>query len=162
MLDLLGFHEDRDLHTELAALRRDYDATAARCTNAAFATPEHSWNTWGRLDSLRHQIRVLTREAAMEDQRLQRLAQAVQIVGDIDLGFIAYVTFGPAALPVEPLYEIRLIDPDGYTVPDTIRTNLPADRVEDARQALLTVDGPAYARRFGYRWRGYSVQVTPF
>ncbi|MFE9812349.1 hypothetical protein [Streptomyces sp. NPDC005548] len=162
MIDVLGFHDDRDLHTELAALRRDLEATAARCTIAGFSSPEQSWNTWGRLDSLRHQIRVLTREAAMEDQRLHRLAQAVQIVGDVDLGFIAYVAFGPQALPVEPLYEVRLIDPNGYTVPGTIRTNLPAARLEDARQALMTVDGPAYARRFGYQWRGYSVQTTAF
>jgi hypothetical protein len=78
------------------------------------------------------------------------------------LGFIAYVVFGPKALPLEPLYEVRLIDPSGYTVPDTIRTNLPASRVEKVRRKLLSVDARANARLWGYQVCEYRVQVTPF
>jgi hypothetical protein len=162
VIDNLGFHLDSDFHTELAALRKEIDSLTLLVTQGAFHSYEAGWNTRARLDGLLHQETVLAREAAMEDQRIQRLADAVQLVGDAELGFIAYVAFGPAALPLETLYEVRLIDSNGYTVPGTVRTNLPASRLDRAKTRLMTVDGPEYARQFGYTWRGYHVQVTPF
>jgi hypothetical protein len=162
VIDYLGFHTDRDFHTELAALRREIDYLTLHVTQGSFHSYEAGWNTRTRLDGLLHQETILAREAAMEDQRIQRLANAVQIVGDAELGFIAYVAFGPAALPLETLYEVRLIDPNGYTVPGTVRTNLPVDRLDRAKTRLMTVDGPAYARERGLRFRGYRVQVTHF
>lgn len=162
MLDVLGFHTDRDYQTELDTLNREIRALTNKVTGGHFYSYEDRHNTYGRLDNLNNQARVLAREAAMETQRLDRLADAVCLVGDADLGFIAYVVFGPAALPLEALYEVRLIDPDGYTVPGTIRTNLPADRVQAASRKLMAVDGPAYARVWGHRMSEYHVQVTPF
>ncbi|WP_448333545.1 hypothetical protein [Streptomyces sp. DSM 41534] len=136
MLDILGLHTDRDYHAELAALPRGIDTLT---------------------------IRALTREAAIEDQRLNRLASAVHIVGEPTLGFIAYVAFGPDALPIAPLYEVRLIEPDGiYTVSDGIRTNLPAERVEGAKQQLLADDAVRHAKLWGFDPTQYRVQVTAF
>lgn len=163
MITSLGFHTDRDLHTELAALQSDIRITTARCANNTWSTPETGWNTWGHLDNLRFRYRVLAKEAAMEDQRINRLTHAVQQVGDPQLGFIAYVIFGPNALPVEPLYEIRLIDSYGYTVAtDSLRTNIPARRLESARRDLLHVVAPRYARDMGMDVRDLRVQVTAF
>jgi hypothetical protein len=162
MLDTLGFHIDPDYQAELDTLNREITALTNRVTDGLFYSYEDRHNTHGRLHNLQSRARVLTREAAMEDQRIRRLANAVRAAGDAELGFIAYVVFGPAALPVEPLYEVRLIDEDGYTVPGTIRTNLPASRVARASRQLMTVDGPKYARMYGRRWVGSRVQVTPF
>lgn len=162
MIDNLGLHTDRDHQTELDGINREIAAVTARITIGGFYSPEDRHNTYGRLDSLNTQQRTLLREAAMENQRLDRLADAVRTVGDYQLGFIAYVVFGPKALPLEPLHEVRLIDPNGYTVPGTVRTNLPASRVEKARRKLLTVDARADARIWGGQVCEYRVQATPF
>jgi hypothetical protein len=162
VIDNLGFHTDRDYQTELAQLNREINALTGRLEIGLFYSPEDRHNTYGQLNSLQHQAQVITREAAMENQRLDRLTDAVRIAGDPVLGFIAYVVFGPKALPLEPLYEVRLLDPNGYTVPGTVRTNLPASRVEKTRQKLLTVDAKANVRIWGDRLSGYRVQVTPF
>ncbi|MFD8516519.1 hypothetical protein ACFV27_36945 [Streptomyces antimycoticus] len=136
MIDILGFHTDRDYQAELAALPHDIDTLT---------------------------IRTLTREAALENQRLNRLASAVRFAGDPTLGFIAYVAFGPDALPIPPLYEVRLIEPDGiYTVPDSVRTNLPAERVEGAKRQLLAEDAVRHAKLWGFDPTQYRVQVTAF
>lgn len=161
MIDTLG-SRDRDLHAELATLQNEIDVTLARVTANNFSTPETGWNTWSHLDNLRFRHRILAKEAAMEDQRLDRLTQAVRAVGDPELGFIAYVVFGPSAVPVEPLYEIRLIDGNGYTIPESVRTNLPADRLGRAQGQLQTVLAPRFARARGESARNYQVQVTPF
>ena len=162
MIDNLGFHTDRDHQNELDRINREIAAVTGRITIGGFYSPEDRWNTHGRLTNLQNQQRALLREVAMENQRLDRLAKAVRLVGDPELGFIAYVVFGPKALPLEPLYEVRLIDPSGYTVPDTIRTNLPADRVDKARRKLLAEDARANARLWGYQVCEYRVQVTAF
>lgn len=162
MIDVLGFHDNRDYHAELATLRREINTLTIKVTSGSFYSYEDRHNTYGHLDSLTHRESVLVREAAMENQRLDRLADAVRMAGDAELGFIAYVVFGPDALPVEPLYEVRLIDEYGYTVPGSIRTNLPAGRVENASTQLMTVDGPRYARECALRFVGYRVQVTAF
>lgn len=162
MLDVLGLHTDRDYQAELATLRTRIRALTAQVTAGRFHSWEARHNTRGELYNLRRQETVLVREAAMEDQRLTRLADAVRLVGDADLGFVAYVVFGPSALPVAPLYEVRLVDEYGHTVPGSVRTNLPADRVERVKTELLTVDGPADARMWGRPFSGYEVQVTPF
>jgi hypothetical protein len=162
VIDTLGFHTDRDYHEELTEIRKEINALTGRVAMDVFHSWEARHNTTARLVDLHAQAAVLTREAAMEDQRIQRLADAVRVVGDADLGFITYVVFGPNALPLTPLYEVRLVDPDGYTVPGTVRTNLPADRIDRAKQQLMTAEGPAYARERGLRFTGYRVQVTPF
>ncbi|MFF7335385.1 hypothetical protein [Streptomyces sp. NPDC008150] len=148
MIDQLGYHDTRDLRAELTAL----DAQIAR--TRAYDTQQ----------TLLRRRPVLVREAAMEDQRLHRLATAVHQAGDLDLGVLAYIVYGPKALPVAPLYEVRLIDENGYTVPGAVRTNLPADRVEKARTELMTVDGPKWARMYGHRWvpSRHRVQTTAF
>ena len=136
MIDTLGFHTDRDFHAELATIQPDIDTLT---------------------------IRTLIKEAAMEDQRLARLAEAFLVVGDPALGFIAYVAFGPEALPLATMYEVRLIEPGGiYTVPGAIRSNLPAGRVEAAKQQLRTEEAARHAKLYGFDVRQYSVQVTPF
>ena len=162
VIDNLGFHVHADHHTELARLRKQIASLTRQVTDGAFYSYEAGWNASARLDRLTAQARILTREAAMEDQRIQRLADAVRIVGDPDLGFIAYVVFGPQAIPVETLYEVRLIDSDGYTVGVTIRTNLPLSRVDAARNRLMTVDAPAHARLWDRPLHDYHVQITPF
>ena len=162
MIDNLGLHTNHDHQAELDRLNREINAITGRITVGLFHSPEDRWNTHGRLTNLQNQQRTLLREVAMENQRLDRLAKAVRLVGDPELGFIAYVVFGPKALPLEPLYEVRLIDPNGYTVPDTIRTNLPAGRVEKARRKLLAEDARANARLWGYQVCEYRVQVTAF
>jgi len=162
VIDNLGFHVVRDYETELAQLNREIDALTGRVTIGNFYSHEDRHNTYGRLSNLQARAATLTTELAMETQRLDRLAAAVRTVGDAQLGFIAYVVFGPKALPLEPLHEVRLLDPNGYTVPGTVRTNLPASRVEKTRQMLLTVDAKANARIWGDRLSAYRVQVTPF
>lgn len=163
MIDNLGFHNHPDYTTELATTQAEIRSLTGQITIGNFHSWEARHNTHGRLSTLLTREAVLTREAAMETQRLNRLADAARTVGNIYLAVIAYIVFGPAALPVEPLYEVRLIDPDGYTVPGTIRTNLPAARVEKTKTRLMTEDGPLYARRTGRDWEpGYRVQVTPF
>lgn len=162
MLDNLGFHTDRDLHAELATLDQRIISLSAQTGHGS------SWtdipNAWAELDNTRFRVRVLRREAAMEDQRLHRLDAAVRIVGDPVLGFIAYVVFGPAALPIAPLYEIRLIDPNGiYTVPESIRTNLPASRVDAAVKAARSSEVIAQrAAVWGDNPNDYRVQITAF
>lgn len=162
VIDNLGFHVDRDYQAELDSLNRQINATTGRIEIGLFHSYEDEWNTRGRLATLQTHARDLAREVAMENQRLDRLTAAVRVAGDPVLGFIAYVVFGPKALPLEPLYEVRLIDPNGYTVPDTVRTNLPADRVASARKKLLAEDRIANARIWGAQLCEYRVQVTPF
>lgn len=162
MIDNLGFHIHRDLHAELAQLRRQIASLTQQVIGNSFYSYEAGWNANARLDRLTEQARVLTREAAMEDQRIRRLVDAVRVVGDADLGFIAYVVFGPRAIPMETLYEVRLIDSDGYTVGDTVRTNLPLSRVDAARKQLMTVHAPPHARLWDRPLSDYRVQVTPF
>lgn len=162
MLDTLGFHTNRDYQAELHTIRAEIRALTNKVTDGRFYSYEDRHNTHARLNNLHRQANTLTREAAMEDQRLNRLNTAVRTAGDIDLALIAYVVFGPSALPMAALYEVRLVDEDGYTVPSCVRTNLPADRVERARREFMTVDGPAYARMLGRRFAGYRVQITPF
>ncbi|MFE4915879.1 hypothetical protein ACFRCX_30715 [Streptomyces sp. NPDC056652] len=55
--------------------------------------------------------------------------------------------------------ELRLIDPDGYTVPDTVHT-VSGSAVDETRQHLLTDIAPAHAAEwadFGYDARNYRV-----
>lgn len=162
MIDNLGFHVDRDYQAELDSLNRQINATTGRIEVGLFHSYEDEWNTRGRLTTLQTHARVLAREVAMENQRLDRLTAAVRVAGDPVLGFIAYVVFGPKALPLETLYEVRLIDANGYTVPGSVRTNLPASRVEAASQRVLDVEGRENARIWGEQLCEYRVQVTPF
>src|ERR1041384_5266670 len=99
VIDNLGFHTDRDYQAELDSLNRQINATTGRLQIGLFHTPEDERNTRGRLTTLQPHARIRAREAAMENQRLDRLTAAVRVVGDPILGFIAYVVFGPQALP---------------------------------------------------------------
>jgi hypothetical protein len=136
MIDALNLHDDRDLHAELAAAKRQHDVAFYR-------------------------IRELTRLAAMEDQRLNRLADAISTVGDPVLGFVGYVVFGPQALPVEPMYEVRVIQ-GGYGIGDGVRTNLPAHRVETAAEDLKATVVRRHAKLWGRKVTDYQVEVTAF
>ncbi|MGW4270806.1 hypothetical protein ACWEGQ_00210 [Streptomyces seoulensis] len=162
MIDNLGFHTHPDYTTELTTIQTEIRSLTSRINIGNFHNWEAHHNTWSHLHDLHAQEKNLLREIAMENQRLNRLETALRAVGDIHLGFIAYIVFGPAALPVEAMYEVRLLDDNGYTVPDTVRTNLPASRIESAKRHLLTVDAPKHARLWGAHVSDYRVQVTPF
>ena len=163
MIDTLGFHTDRDLNAELAELQRHINGLVGRLETGCFFHYEDRWNTQSRLDNLRYQADVIAREAAIEDASIDRLAAAVRTVGDPDLGFIAYVVFGPDALPMEALHEVRLIERTGsYTVGGSIRRNVPADKVSETERELLTVDAKRHARLWGRTIRDYRTQVTAY
>lgn len=162
MIDVLGFHDDTDYAAELAAVRAEIETLTRRVTADAFYSYEDRHNTWSRLDGLRHRAAELARETAMDDQRTARLATAMRTIGDPELGFIAYVVFGPAALPVEPLYEVRLVDEDGHTLFGSVRTNLPAVRAARAVGQLATVIGPRLARVRGRDIADYQLAITAF
>lgn len=161
MIDYLGFHDDTDHHAELAAVRSEIDTLILRVTGDHFHSYEDRYNTWSELNGLRHRAATLTRETAMDDQRTTRLATAMCTAGDAELGFIAYVVFGPEALPVEPLYEVRLVDENGHTLPGSVRTNLPAARVARTVQRLTAADGPRRAWALSRADR-YQPQITAF
>jgi hypothetical protein len=59
--------------------------------------------------------------------------------------------------------ELRLLDPDGYTVPGTAQTVPDAD-VEAVRTRLLTEIAPVHAAQwadFGYRADAYRIHPEP-
>ncbi len=161
MINVLGLHDDRDLHAELATVKREYDVTLARVAIGGFDQYETGWNTSARLSALHTQVHELTRLAAMEDQRIQRLADAISVVGDPVLGFIAYVALGIDALPVDAMYEVRIIQ-GGYGIGDGVRTNLPARRVETATRDLKAGVVRRHARLWDNDPDDYQVQVTAF
>ncbi|MFD9721059.1 hypothetical protein [Streptomyces sp. NPDC059076] len=165
MIDNLGFHTDRDLQSELAAVQRQVNALEGRVTVGLFYSPEDRHNTYGQLTNLQVRANTLAAELAAENEELDRLTAAVRIVGDPDLGFIAYVVFGPAALPMESRYEVRVIERrGGYTVPGTVRRNIPAAVVSEASRELLTavVKRGGHAELWGNTIRDYRVQVTAY
>jgi len=58
---------------------------------------------------------------------------------------------------------LRLVDPDGYTVPGTIHT-VPAAREAETRSQLLRDVAPVHAAEwanFGYDTRAYQVVTDP-
>ena len=61
------------------------------------------------------------------------------------------------------MFELRLIDPDGYTVPGTVHTNVPAANEAQVRQLLLDVAERHAAEwaDFGYHAADYRVQEFP-
>lgn len=56
--------------------------------------------------------------------------------------------------------ELRLLDPDGYTVPGAVM-DVTDDEAPGAEQLLLTVYAPVDADREGQDVRHYRVQSTP-
>lgn len=59
---------------------------------------------------------------------------------------------------------LRLIDPDGYTVPGSVQTNVPDANVAKVRDHLLNDVAPAYAAQwadFGHDTRLYRVTTDP-
>ncbi|MFE1767264.1 hypothetical protein ACFW81_23980 [Streptomyces angustmyceticus] len=65
------------------------------------------------------------------------------------------------------MFELRLIDPYGHTVPGTINTHVPAANAAEVEKRLLDVTAPKHAGRWdginGYRFHAadYRVQKTP-
>lgn len=56
---------------------------------------------------------------------------------------------------------LRLVDPDGYTVPGTVHRNVPDANVDKVRDRLLNEVAPKEAAKnadFGYDARYYRVQ----
>lgn len=165
MIDNLGFHTERDLAAELATLNREIRILEVRITTGAFNPFEDRHNAWGQLDNLRSRAEALTQEIAAEDFALNRLADAIHTVGDVDLGFIAYVVFGPAALPVQPLYDVRVIERRGdYTVPDAVRRNVPADDVARTEAELLdlVMARGGHADLWGLARSDFRTQATAY
>lgn len=59
---------------------------------------------------------------------------------------------------------LRLIDPDGYTVPDSLRENVPTTDLPAVREELLTTAASQHAAQwadFGYRAAAYQVVTDP-
>ncbi|MEU1434032.1 hypothetical protein ABZ438_08025 [Streptomyces sp. NPDC005786] len=165
MIDTLGFHTDRDLDTELATLNREINALASRVEIGYFHSTEAEWNTVGQLSNCQRRAAVVAEELAAETAELDRLTAAIRLVGDVELGFIAYVVFGPAALPVPPLYEVRVIERDGgYTVPSLVRRRVTADQVVETQRELLTavVRRGGHADLWGHTIRDYRTLVTAY
>lgn len=163
MIDSLGFHTDRDLNAELAELDRQINALTARVTGDTFSHFEDRWNDRSSLDNLRARAAILAAEVAIQNQEMERLTSAIRTLGDADLGFIAYVVFGPAALPMEARYEIRLIErTGGYTVAGTVRRNVTADQIADVQRELLTVDAKRHGQLWGRSVRDYRTQTTAY
>ncbi|MFJ1900462.1 hypothetical protein [Streptomyces sp. NPDC088115] len=165
MIDSLGFHTDRDLDTELATLNREINALAGRIAIGAFHSPEAAWNTSSQLASIQVRAELITEQLAAEQAEQDRLAAAIRTVGDIELGFIAYVVFGPAALPIPPLYEVRVIERcGGYTVPDLVRRRVSAEDVVETQRELLAavVKRGGHADIWGCTIRDYRTQVTAY
>ncbi|MFC8008719.1 hypothetical protein [Streptomyces cinereoruber] len=166
MITNLGLHSHRDLHTELATLRREIAALTGQVETGLFHSWENEHNTRGTLHSLQVQATVLQAEADAEDANLARLAHAIHLVGDLDLGFLAYVVYGPDALPMEPRYEVRLIERHGrgYTVPGLVRRNLTEDQLQDVKRELYAeaLKPGGHARLWGFDGRDYRTLVTKY
>ncbi|GGZ83213.1 hypothetical protein GCM10010328_66990 [Streptomyces rubiginosohelvolus] len=165
VIDNLGFHTDNDLHAELADLDRRINNLAAQIDAGYFHSPEASWNTWAEYQNLTAARPELAAKVAEADADTDRLRAAINAIGDTVLGFIAYVIYGPAVLPVPPLHEVRLIERDGgYTVPGTVHRRVPADQVATVERELLTaVAAPGgHARLWGRTARAYRTQVTAY
>lgn len=165
MIDYLGFHTDRDLDTELATLNREINALAGWVEIGYFHSPEAEWNAYGQLADTQYRAALVAEQLAAENAELDRLAAAIRTVGDLELGFIAYVVFGPAALPVPPLYEVRVIERDGgYTVPNLVRRQVAAGDVLETQRELLTavVKRGGHADTWGHTIRNYRALVTAY
>lgn len=165
MIDNLGFYTHRDLNAELAKLHREIDALTGRITIGLFYSLEDEWNTTGQLARTQTRAALVAEELAAENAELDRLTAAIRLVGNPTLGFIAYVVFGPAALPVPPLYEIRVIERDGgYTVPHLVRRRVTADQVIETQRELLAevVKRGGHADIWGHTIRDYRAQVTAY
>ncbi|MFJ7990275.1 hypothetical protein [Streptomyces sp. NPDC096351] len=166
MLDNLGFHTDRDYHAELDTLNTEINALTGQFEIGLFHSWEAQQNASNRLASLQHRADVIARAAAADDANQNRLAEAVRLVGDIDLGFIAYVVFGPDALPMPARYEIRLIERHGrgYTVPGTTRRDLTEDQLDEVTRELYTeaLRPGGHARLWGLDGRDYRTVVTKY
>jgi hypothetical protein len=165
MLDSLGFHTDRDIRTELADTRRQLEANEARLAIGNLGTYEATVNNAYEHAALATQATALAIEAEEEDIEMRRLADAITRVGDLDLGVLAYITFGPAALPMAARYEVRLIERrGGYTVPGGVRRNVPADQVTATQRELLTwvMRREGHAALWGHSIRDYRLQTTAY
>jgi hypothetical protein len=164
MLDNLGFHTDRDYRAELDTLQHEIDQVTRR-TQAGFSSYEERHNTYSHLATLQHRAHVLTGLAATEEQEMRRLETAIRTVGDPDLGFLAYVVYGPRVLPVEPRYEMRLIERrGGYTVPDLVRRYVTADQLKTVERELwATALRPGgHADLWGHTGHDYRISVVAY
>ncbi|MEU9947042.1 hypothetical protein [Streptomyces sp. NPDC047939] len=165
MIDCLGFHTDRDLDTELATLNREINALTGQIVIGNFHSVEAGWNASAQLSHCQLRAHLVAEQLAAETAELDRLTAAVRMVGDTTLGFIAYVVFGPAALPVPALYEVRVIERDGgYTVPSLVRRRVAAEDVVETERELLTavVARGGHADIWGHTIRDYRTQVTAY
>ncbi|MGW1409427.1 hypothetical protein [Streptomyces sp. NPDC002403] len=165
MIDSLGFNTDRDLDAELDTLNREINALTGQIAINNFHSPEAAWNTSAQLTNYLGRAERLAEELATEQAELGRLAAAIRAVGNPHLGFIAYVVFGPAALPTAPLYEVRVIERvGGYTVPGLVRRRVAAEDVVETQRELLAavVKRGGHAEVWGRTIRGYRTQVTAY
>jgi hypothetical protein len=164
MLDSLGFHTDRDYRAELDTLQREIDQIARRI-QAGSGSYEDRHNTSSHLATLQRHARALAGLAATEEQEMRRLATAIRTVGDPDLGFIAYVVYGARALPMQALYEVRLVERrGGYSVPGLVRRYVTADQLADTERELraevMRWDG--HAAVWGNTVRDYRISVLAY
>lgn len=165
MIDTLGLHTDTDAATELAALQPRITALTTRVAIGGFTTYEDEHNTQADLTNLTARAARLTEAATLEAQELAHLADAFRTVGDPVLGFIGYVVYGPTILPMAPRHEIRMIERrGGYTVPGTVRRNVPSDQLAQVERELwadvLAPNG--HAALWGHTGHDYRVQVLTY
>lgn len=165
MIDNLGFHVHRNLDDELAALNRQINALSAQIEIGIFHSYEARWNAQGQLTHCKFHAALVAEELDAENAELSRLAAGIRTAGNPVLGFIAYVLLGPKALPVEPLYEVRVIERDGgYTVPNLVRRRVAAEDVLETQRELLTAVAKrgGHAELWGHTIRDYRTQVTAY
>lgn len=163
MLDRFGHHADRDPHAELATLNRRIKSLSAQAAHAG--TYEDRHNADAELSTLRLRAHLCATEAAEADAAHERLSTAVFATGDPLLAFLAYVALGPVALPIEPRYEVRLIQRlGGYTVPNCVRRHLTADQVDDAKREVFAeaLKPSGHARLWEKTGRDYRTLVVAY
>ncbi|MFJ3141704.1 hypothetical protein ACIPJM_04535 [Streptomyces halstedii] len=154
-----------DLREQLDTITREINALTGRIEIGNFYSPEDQHNTWSRLDNLRPRAQHLADQIAAEDQETQRLADAISATGDLRLGFIGYVIFGPVVLPAPTLYRVQLIERrGGWVVSGTVRRGVTVEQITATQRELLTgvMAYGGHASVWGRTIRDYRIQVIAY
>ncbi|MFJ7998978.1 hypothetical protein ACIQ7D_17780 [Streptomyces sp. NPDC096310] len=154
-----------DLRDDLDTITREITALTGRVEIGYFYSPEDQHNTWSRLDNLRPRAQHLADQIAAEDREIQRLADAISATGDLCLGFIGYVIFGPAVLPAPTLYRVQVIERQGgWVVPSSVRRGVTAEQIIETQREILTgvMAYGGHASVWGRAIRDYRIQITAY
>ncbi|MGV9891679.1 hypothetical protein [Streptomyces sp. NPDC003395] len=99
LLTDLGLHTDRDYQADLDALNTEIDQVTQEIRADRFHSLEARTNAYLKLGSLHARVPVLEWEAEVQNQRLDWIADAARMAGDLVLGAVAYVVYGERVLP---------------------------------------------------------------